>query len=177
LLFLGQPDYVAQSLQKSLARISVQFAVDGSQPFEMARNDSWRYHVYNLEAHFVLSELAKNVNIDYLNYKTNDGRSILSGLDYLMPFALSNGTGWPATTDLPGGFQTKDLVELAKVAYVTTRNVKYKEFVDKLQPQAYVSNPSRLWNPFGSFDFDSSSVPVCLSVSLFVTISMMYLLF
>lgn len=68
-------------------RIGYQITPEGRQPEELARTLSWHYSQFNLTALFRLATLSRHVGIDLFNYSSTDGRSIRTGLDYLIPFA------------------------------------------------------------------------------------------
>lgn len=72
-------------------------------------------------------------------------------LDYLIPFALNNGTGWPHLN--LGPFDMSTTIQNLKEAFLAYRDPYYLEVAYQLQggvPQLW--NPSRLWTPFLAFD-------------------------
>lgn len=70
---------------RSLA-VDRQIEPDGSQPQELKRTISAHYVLFNIEAFFRLAELAEHAGIDLWNYRSADGRSIKSSLDWNLPF-------------------------------------------------------------------------------------------
>lgn len=64
-----------------------QIEPDGQQPLELARTKSLGYSLFNLEALFNLARLGGNVNVDWWNFATKDGRSLQAAMRYLAPYA------------------------------------------------------------------------------------------
>ena len=149
-LFLGQPTNAANiQTQFSLPRIESQFNVDGSQPLEMLRSQSWSYSILNIEAYLTLGALGKSTSVDVYRYKTFDGKSVIGGLQYLIGYGLNNGTGWPVyNTD---GFNTAVLGQLCKDMFVEFGDLAYKRAGDKLAGRKSWA-PQKLWAPFNSYD-------------------------
>src|SRR5262249_45088845 len=65
-------------------RIAAQVQPDGSQPRELARVNSWGYSAFNVTAMLSMAELAERAGVDLWTFRTADGRSIRSALDYLL---------------------------------------------------------------------------------------------
>jgi hypothetical protein len=157
MLFLGQTEDAGNHLAKnSLPRMVSQFLPDGSQPLEQARTLSWLYSCYNLKALFSVSYLAQSTKVNLFQYQDDQGRSLVKGLNYLIPFATTNGTNWPVQN--LGDFDATTIIELSKQAYVIYRDIMYIDTVNILQngiPKT--SNVFRLWSPYGAFDNIRSS--------------------
>ena len=79
-------------------RIAAQVQPDGSQPRELGRANSWGYSAFNLTAMMVMADLAERVGVDLWKYRTADGRSIRTALDYLAAF-LDGKRAWPHGRD------------------------------------------------------------------------------
>ncbi|KAJ3082306.1 hypothetical protein HK102_001801 [Quaeritorhiza haematococci] len=153
-LFLGQASTAGDIARQSMVqRITTQIMPDGSQPLEQSRPLSWFYSGFNLEAFFVLAHIAQNSlsSVQVFQFQTQDGRSLARAVDYLMPFALSNGTGWPVPNT--GGFDPSVVNQLCKDAYVVYRDVKYSNAFEQIQNGKPMSwNVRRLWMPYGAYD-------------------------
>jgi hypothetical protein len=93
-LYIGQPGIARQVLEDAKIDIAEEFQPDGRQPRELARATSWDYSVFDLTAFVHLAELGERVGVDLWNYRTEDGRSIRQGLEYLLPFATGE-RRWP----------------------------------------------------------------------------------
>jgi len=86
-LFSQQPETARNIIEtRGYQRFNLQILGDGSQPRELARTLSWNYSNMNLRAFFTLANLAKKVNIDLMNYKSNGKVPMHQALDYLVPF-------------------------------------------------------------------------------------------
>lgn len=156
-LFLGQTEEAGNHLAKNtLPRLISQFLPDGSQPLEQARTLSWLYSCFNLKALFSVSYLAQSTKVNLFQFQDDQGRSLVKGLNYLLPYAITNGTNWPVQN--LGDFDPSTVIELSKQAYVIYRDNMYIETVNRLQngiPKT--SNIFRLWSPYMSFDNIRSS--------------------
>ncbi|KAJ3034400.1 hypothetical protein HDV00_005056 [Rhizophlyctis rosea] len=164
LIHLGHDDEVRERIQNTtLPRFFQTIAVNGTQPLETLRPLSWFYVNYNIQGLFVIGWMAQAVGLDMFSYQTYDGRSIKRALDYLLPYALNNGTGWPHLN--LGPFDMSTTIQNCKEAFLAYRDPYYLEVAYQLQgnvPQMW--NPSRLWTPFLAFDGPQQSAAFKLGV-------------
>jgi hypothetical protein len=93
-LYTGQTSIARQVLEDAKTDIAEEFEPDGRQPRELERATSWDYSVFNLTAFLYLAKFGERVGVDLWNYRTQDGRSIRQGLEYLIPFATGE-RRWP----------------------------------------------------------------------------------
>jgi len=110
-------------------RIARQIEPDGSQPLELARADSWRYSVFNLEALFDTASLGDHLGIDLWSFETGDKRSIRQALDRLIPFATGE-KQWPLREQ--SRWQPERLAPLLQRAALRTREHSYGAALGKL---------------------------------------------
>ena len=94
-LFLNKTEITREILENNLnKRISEKIRPDGSQSFEISRQNSLDYHIFNLLGFFNLARIGENIGIDLWDYETPEGSGMQKALDYLLPFAIGNKT-WP----------------------------------------------------------------------------------
>ncbi|MEM9346491.1 MAG: alginate lyase family protein [Planctomycetota bacterium] len=79
--------------------ISEQMAKDGSFPLELARTKPYGYSLFVLDAKATCAELLQRAGTDAWGYATEDGRGMVKGLDYLVPF-IADKSSWPRDPDV-----------------------------------------------------------------------------
>ena len=177
MLFLGkvkEANLVQQQI--TLSRVSSQIMPDGSQPMEQSRSNSWWYSNFNLEGFFTHGKLGKTTGVDVYKYKTVDGRSIFSALDYLIIFALQNGSNWPVRN--LGGFPSSLTAQMCKDAFVEVGDLRYLNSGYKLLENKSMSwNPFKLDAPIGSYDVVTKSDSTRGTPSLFLLFLVVFLVF
>jgi len=129
-LFIGNSSLAKQICEEAkLKRIAYQITPEGKQPEELVRTLSFHYSTFNLYALSRLAALAKHTGVDLWNYATDDGRSIRSALDHLIPYA-SKEKKWEWT-------QIKEmnpeyLVFVARQASIVFSETKYTKVWEQL---------------------------------------------
>lgn len=81
--FIGDVPALAETGNRARARLSSQFAIDGSQPLEMARADALHHCMFNLQTWFNLGVMAENVGIDLWTYPNRSDAVLMKGLRWL----------------------------------------------------------------------------------------------
>src|SRR5205085_11172980 len=110
-------------------RITRQIEPDGRQPLELDRTKSWNYSTMNLEGLMMLADLGESAGVDLWNFKTADGRSIRTALDYLYPFAVGD-KKWE--TEQIEGFEPQRLFPLMHQAAAHYSDEKFKSMLSKI---------------------------------------------
>ncbi|KAJ3152350.1 hypothetical protein HDU86_005879 [Geranomyces michiganensis] len=147
---------------RTLPRLATQIAPSGQIPVELAKgassssSSSWDASVAYISAMFAIGHMARNAPLwpDLFSVATSDGRSLRGAVEFLLPYALTNGSGWPvAPNNSDAPFEAgAAFVQLLKEAYVVWGDARYLAAVGVLQPQPEVWNPSKLWTPYDAFD-------------------------
>jgi hypothetical protein len=76
-----------------------QMAADGSFPQELRRTKPYGYSIFNLDAMTTLCQVLSTKENDLWNYKTEDGRSIKKGIEFLYPYIVDKNK-WPFAKDV-----------------------------------------------------------------------------
>ncbi|KAF7724141.1 hypothetical protein EC973_001266 [Apophysomyces ossiformis] len=169
--FLNMTDKAFQLANNITHLIDQQFLPSGQQFHETGLADPWSSSVDNLYSFFRLANMARLQGVDMYGYKSQDGKSLRKGLDYLVTFAM-NETQWPfnstiAATDQSSAFA--NLVELTELACVIYDNAYYSMVRDRLA-DAYGRpyNITRLmlpWSAFGESHGEAMQSGACTAVS------------
>ncbi|HEX7274690.1 MAG TPA: alginate lyase family protein, partial [Nitrososphaeraceae archaeon] len=100
-MFLNKTEISRNILENNKNKlISEKIREDGSQPFELQRQTSLNYHIFNLQGFFNLAKVGENIGIDLWSYETPEGSGLKKALNFLLPFAIGNET-WPYTQIKP----------------------------------------------------------------------------
>ncbi len=86
-IYLGDTETAKETIVDGKLGIGGQFELDGEQPRETARTRAWDYSIFNLMAYMHMAYLGERVGEDVWNFTNSAGRSLRSGVDYLIPFA------------------------------------------------------------------------------------------
>jgi hypothetical protein len=105
-IFTGQ-DSVARMILDSVGikRITRQVEPDGSQPFELRRTKAMSYSIKNLRHLIENAVLAEHFDIDLWHYVSDNGGSIRSALEFLVPYYAD---GKEFTYEQIGGIENLD---------------------------------------------------------------------
>jgi hypothetical protein len=76
-----------------------QMAVDGSFPREIKRTKPYGYSIFNLDAMTTVCQVLSSKENDLWSYRTEDGKSIKKGIEFLYPF-LNDKNKWPFPKDV-----------------------------------------------------------------------------
>lgn len=76
-----------------------QMEIDGSFPRELSRTKPYGYSIFNLDAMTTLCQILSTKTDNLWDYKTNDGKSIKKGLEYLYPF-VADKSKWTLKPDV-----------------------------------------------------------------------------
>ena len=130
-LFLNKTDITRDILENNMnKRISEKIRPDGTQSFEIPRQNSLGYHIFNLLGFFNLAKIGENIGIDLWDYETPEGSGMQKALDYLLPFAIGNKT-WPYDQIKP--IDKNELHNLICQATVHYKNIdSYKQAYSSL---------------------------------------------
>lgn len=130
-LFLGEDSEAKDLIERQFkARIDSQIKPDGSQPEELARTQSFHYSRFNLNALMDLADLGDRVGLDLWNYKTADGRSLRTAIDFLLPAALGEKEWVKKDIRDP---KIGDMIPLLRRAANKYNEPKYEAAAKKLQ--------------------------------------------
>jgi hypothetical protein len=115
-LFIDRPDKAYNvAMVGRKRRIDMQLTPDGRQPLEFIRAHSWDYAWFGLYGHVWMAQLSEKVGVNLWNYSSPFGASIKKAIDYLLPYAMQNGGGWPYENT--GGYRMDELFDLLVEAY------------------------------------------------------------
>ncbi len=85
-LFVGDKQTAREVIETVPERIAAQIEPDGSQPHEMTRTRTLHYHDFNLRALLDLAHLGEHVGVDLWSFQTEDGRSIRTAVEFVLPY-------------------------------------------------------------------------------------------
>jgi len=133
-LFLGRVDDARQVAKEALhTRIDPQITSRGEQPEEMERKTSWYYSVFNLQALMTLARWGDDLGVDMWFYEGPQGQSIKKAIDFMLPYALSGGEGWPVEN--LKGYDMTDYLKCLQIGWHIYGDEKYLEAIEVLEPK------------------------------------------
>ncbi len=95
-LFVGETNLAKRVIEAAKTnRIALQIKPDGTQPLELARENSFGYSRFNLQALFTLATLGEHVGVDLWHFRTDEGASLRVALDFLLPYIEEPRKSWP----------------------------------------------------------------------------------
>ena len=136
-LFVGDRALAEKTIREAeTKRIARQIEPDGSEPLELARTRAFSYSVMNLRGLMELAQLGKQVGVDLWSFRTSDGRSIRTALDFLAPFAAGEK---PWSYKQISGFHPEEFTPLLLRAAANYHEPRYQQLAHKLEsPDANV---------------------------------------
>jgi Alginate lyase len=130
-LFLGDKDLSRKVDETAKTkRIALQIEPDGSEPLELTRTKSFSYSVFNLTALEWLAVEARHAGVDLWSYRSPQGASIRTDLDYLLPYAEGR-KQW--THKAINGVDGGSLVVPLLLAAINDHNSSYLAAAQKLE--------------------------------------------
>ncbi|KAI1317985.1 hypothetical protein EDD11_007368 [Mortierella claussenii] len=133
-LFLGRVEDARDVALSGLTnRIDRQITAEGRQPEELERKTSWYYSVFNLQALMTLARWGDDLGVDMWHHEGPQGQSIKKAIDFMLPYALSGGEGWPVPNIK--GFPLGDYLKCLQIAWNIYGDEKYLDAIAKLEPQ------------------------------------------
>jgi hypothetical protein len=94
-MFVGEQALARQIVENAkTTRIAACIDPDGQQPEEFDRTKGLHYSIFNMSAMAVLARIGEQLTVDLWSYESEDGRSLRSGLDFVLPY-LTGEKEWP----------------------------------------------------------------------------------
>ncbi len=129
-MYGGDYEYLRKIIvENQLPRIDTQMQPDGSLPMELARTLGLHYSSFALEALNISDNIAGKIGLNLWEYKAENGRSMLLGLEFLKPYWTEPQT-WPHMQIKP--FNQDRGALLLYCAGKRTNNKEYIELAKKI---------------------------------------------
>jgi len=94
-MFVEEGETARQIVKNAkLKRIGTCIEPNGEQLAELERTKWLHYSIFSLSAMSVIARIGEQLDEDLWNYKTDDGRSLRRGLDFVLPY-LTGQKEWP----------------------------------------------------------------------------------
>lgn len=133
--YVGDTEIVKKASRSARRLIRSQMNDQGQQVKELKRTRSFFYSAFNLEALIRLATIGQKVDVDLWRYESDDGKSLLKALDYMVTYATGN-VKWPHPSQ---GQEIARLTNLFVHANHALGYERYKEAfsIDTNQPTKY----------------------------------------
>ncbi|KAL1922853.1 uncharacterized protein VTP21DRAFT_9229 [Calcarisporiella thermophila] len=146
LRFLGRVEEArAVAEEAKTKRILRQVKPNGWQPGETERPTGWFYSAFNLQGLMLLAQQAKLVQVDLWNYEGPNGESIKKAVDYLLPYALTEGEGWPYKNIK--GFDIEEFYKVLRVSYLVYGDPTHLQGLETLAERRMKENKRKGMKP------------------------------
>ncbi|WP_048688940.1 alginate lyase family protein [Catenovulum maritimum] len=122
-------------------RLSKQVEPSGAQPDELARTRPLHYSVFNLEAYYFAALIADKLGLDYWQYKIDNGVSLKTAIDFLLPAIKKEGY-WANVKDKK--MRRGRLYYFLQYAYQRYGDDKYAQAIEDLMPLIIKEDRSEL---------------------------------
>jgi hypothetical protein len=135
-LFLGKEDIARKYIANfPTRRLFSQIEPDGKQPAELVRTKALHYSMFNLTHILDMCLIAKTLNIDLYNLKSDDGRSISKALEFMAQFAGKPKSEFPykQISDWDGA-QKRLILQLYRADKLTEKN-DFKNYYSENLPK------------------------------------------
>lgn len=90
--FLGEKSVILKTIKRMKLRMTWQFLLDGSQPYELSRPTSLHYCCYNFSAWLIITEIVETFGIDIWSYTSRSGVGLKNAASWLLSY---KDTDWP----------------------------------------------------------------------------------
>ena len=154
-LYLNKPEKVKQAVELAKGISAGQFDVNGAQAHELARTRSYFYSAFNLDALSGVAMIAHKANVPFWNTKANNGATLLTGINFLIPAA--NGADCvyntkvqgvapdfliPSLTRIPSELRTKEQQALLnRLIDDLAKNNEKEEYQEKMYSRFLLQMP------------------------------------
>lgn len=129
-LFCGRDDVANNIFSNAKKLIESQVGPDGKQPEELVRTLGISYSMFNIQAWFLLANVAEKKGVDLWHFETTDGRSIKKALDYLMPYIV-DGKKWEYQQI--GSYKAREFYSLLLQAADKLKDDNYRKQAEKIK--------------------------------------------
>ncbi|WP_282936200.1 alginate lyase family protein [Paenibacillus sp. RC67] len=133
-IYIGNLETARQMMERAKWQIDVQFTPDGGLHRELKRNRALFYSLYGLSAFVSLARCGDVLGVDLWRYRTEDGRGIELGFQFLAPYLAE---------ELPWAWQNIDneinglavqLTRRAEKVYSSPRLIAVSRHLTALRP-------------------------------------------